>query len=151
MGRLKYFLLIFYISGHYCTLSDIEHGSSFYQDKCSDQQLKTLTQNYLSCWEFETDSNLSNDYCESITQGEAVCRHQIQNQDPCAGHSSITPVLMMVTRANQALDLSAMGWGDTCPILTEWASQMEHFYMRLATSKHRNIGRVFKSIKYQMK
>ena len=81
---------------------------------------------------------------------------------------------MMVTRANQvvfthnnnfynifilynyflytqALDLSAMGWGDTCPILTEWASQMEHFYMRLATSKHRNIGNVFKSIKYQMK
>ena len=46
-SRLKYFLLIFYISGHYCTLSDIEHGSSFYQDKCSDQQLKTLTQNYL--------------------------------------------------------------------------------------------------------
>ena len=52
-SRLKYFLLIFYISGHYCTLADREHGSSFYQDKCSDQQLKTLTQNYLRYAVFE--------------------------------------------------------------------------------------------------
>ena len=39
-----------------------------------------------------------------------------------------------------------MGWGEVCPFLQDWILASEFFYVRLASSKHRDLSRIYPSV-----
>ena len=50
--------------------------------------------------------------------------------------------LLSPLTVSQAEQLSDMGWHHYCPFLQDWILTSQHFYMRLATSKSRDIGNI---------
>ena len=39
-----------------------------------------------------------------------------------------------------------MGWLEFCPFLKDWILASEYFYIILASSKHRDIGKIYQSV-----
>ena len=48
----------------------------------------------------------------------------------------------MPNTCTKAEDLSNMGWNEFCPFLKDWIFSAEYFYTILASSKHRDMGKI---------